>query len=85
MPETKLNRFVKSGTAGGVGLAGMHERIREIGGNLRISSNSNGTRVRVLIPFRPVDSSEISRNWDASAATSACLSNASIYHMFTDT
>ena len=60
MPETTLNRFVKSGTAGGVGLAGMHERIREIGGDLRISSDSKGTRVRVSIPFRAVGSSEIS-------------------------
>ena len=51
MPKTKLDRFVKSGTAGGVGLAGMRERIREIGGDLRIVSNSEGTRVTVSVPL----------------------------------
>ena len=52
MPKAKLNRFVKSGTAGGVGLAGMRERIREIGGNLQIVSNSEGTHVTVSVPQR---------------------------------
>ena len=56
IPKTKLNRFVKSGTAGGVGLAGIRERIREIGGDLRISSNSKGTQVRVSIPLGAVGS-----------------------------
>jgi signal transduction histidine kinase len=56
IPKTKLNRFVKSGTAGGVGLAGIRERIREIGGDLRISSNSKGTQVRVSIPLAAVGS-----------------------------
>jgi signal transduction histidine kinase len=56
MPETTLNRFVNSGSAGGVGLAGMRERIREIGGDLRINSNSEGTHVTVSIPLRaPTD------------------------------
>jgi signal transduction histidine kinase len=50
MPTAKLSRFVKSGTAGGVGLAGMRERIREIGGNLQIESNSEGTHVTVSVP-----------------------------------
>jgi signal transduction histidine kinase len=50
MPKDKLSRFVESGTAGGVGLAGMRERIREIGGNLQIVSNSEGTRVTVSVP-----------------------------------
>jgi signal transduction histidine kinase len=50
MPTAKLSRFVKSGTAGGVGLAGMRERIREIGGNLQIVSNSEGTQVTVSVP-----------------------------------
>lgn len=52
MPEIKLKRFLKSGTAGGVGLAGMRERIREIGGDLRINSNSGGTHVTVSVPLR---------------------------------
>jgi signal transduction histidine kinase len=60
MPKTTLNRFVKSGTAGGVGLAGMRERIREIGGDLRIESNFEGTHVTVSVPVRGVGSSETS-------------------------
>ena len=52
MPKTKLDRFVKSGTAGGVGLAGMRERITEIGGDLRLVSNSEGTHVTVSVPLR---------------------------------
>lgn len=60
MPEAKLDRFVKSGTAGGVGLAGMRERIREIGGDLRIESNFEGTRVTVSVPLPGFGSSETS-------------------------
>jgi signal transduction histidine kinase len=52
MPKTTLSRFVKSGTAGGVGLAGMRERIREIGGDLRIDSSAAGTQVAVSVPLR---------------------------------
>lgn len=60
MPEIKLDRFVKSGTAGGVGLAGMRERIRVIGGDLRINSTSAGTQVTVSVPLREVGSTEAS-------------------------
>jgi len=62
MPQTTLSRFVNSGTAGGVGLAGMGERIREIGGDFRINSNSKGTHVKVSIPMRQVGNSESSQN-----------------------
>ena len=60
MPKATLNRFLQSGTAGGVGLAGMRERIIEIGGDLRIESNFQGTHVTVSVPLRAVDSSETS-------------------------
>jgi signal transduction histidine kinase len=60
MPKTTLNRFLKSGTAGGVGLAGMRERIREIGGDLRIESNFEGTHVTVSVPLPGVGSSDTS-------------------------
>lgn len=52
MPKPKLDRFVKPGTAGGVGLAGMRERIIEIGEDFRIVSNSEGTHVTVSVPMR---------------------------------
>lgn len=34
----------------GVGLAGMRERVRQLGGELRIESGSHGTLIRVVIP-----------------------------------
>ena len=40
-----------NGLAGGVGLAGMHERISYIGGQLQIHSDEHGTTVSALIPI----------------------------------
>jgi signal transduction histidine kinase len=47
-----LQRYQKDGVATGVGLAGMRERIRELGGKLQIDSSSNGTQVSVSVPDR---------------------------------
>jgi signal transduction histidine kinase len=38
------------GTNNGVGLSGMRERVRELGGTLEIQSNGNGTTVTAVIP-----------------------------------
>jgi signal transduction histidine kinase len=38
----------------GVGIAGMRERVRELGGELRIHSASNGTKVEAIVPMTPV-------------------------------
>jgi signal transduction histidine kinase len=35
----------------GVGLRGMHERVRQLGGDLEIRSNAPGTRVIAVLPF----------------------------------
>ena len=51
MPKAHLERFQNSGTAGGVGLAGMRERVMELGGTLRIKSSSEGTNVKVSVPI----------------------------------
>ena len=51
MPKEVLDQFRSSGTAG-VGLAGMRERVRELGGNLDLDSTSKGTSLRVTIPVR---------------------------------
>lgn len=45
-----LNRFKMAGTTG-VGLAGMRERIRELGGRFEVESSSSGTRIRVAVPL----------------------------------
>jgi signal transduction histidine kinase len=36
---------------GGVGLRGMRERIRRLGGTLAIDSNESGTTVRIRLPI----------------------------------
>ena len=36
----------------GVGLRGMSERLRQLGGALEMSSSENGTQVRATVPFR---------------------------------
>jgi PAS domain S-box-containing protein len=50
MPQELLQRFQEAGTGGGVGLAGMQERISELGGRLEISAADPGTVVTVLMP-----------------------------------
>jgi signal transduction histidine kinase len=52
IPATILKNLIEQGSAGGVGLAGMTERLREIGGRLEIVSNGNGTEVIVRVPVR---------------------------------
>jgi signal transduction histidine kinase len=52
MPASVVQSFHYSGSAGGVGLAGMTERIREIGGQLEINSSPVGTEVVARVPVR---------------------------------
>jgi len=41
-----------AGRSSGVGLRGMRERVRQMGGALQIQSNCNGTSVLVVLPVR---------------------------------
>jgi signal transduction histidine kinase len=50
VPPDVLERFKRDG-ASGVGLAGMRERVRELGGEFEIDSSANGTTVRVSLPI----------------------------------
>jgi signal transduction histidine kinase len=50
IPEDRL-RAVESGSGKGVGLAGMRERVRELGGSLTIESSQAGTLLRISIPI----------------------------------
>jgi signal transduction histidine kinase len=52
LPIDVLETFRNDGTGGGVGLAGMTQRIREIGGRLEINSHSQGTEVVARVPIR---------------------------------
>jgi len=49
-PE-RLQRLNEGGAEAGVGIAGMRERMRELGGTLKVESDSSGTRLQVAIPI----------------------------------
>jgi signal transduction histidine kinase len=52
VPEQLLEVFQTKGMNPGVGLAGMRERVRELGGQLNIQSTPTGTLVSVSLPLR---------------------------------
>jgi signal transduction histidine kinase len=53
LPEPILDRFQRTGTASGVGLAGIRERVKEVGGDFTICSCSAGTTLRTAVPLAP--------------------------------
>ncbi len=57
MSRDVLARFAESGTNVGVGLAGMRERAKELGGTLEVHSGKKGTRLHVVIPI-PLETGE---------------------------
>jgi two-component system NarL family sensor kinase len=59
VPREVLDRFWKTGNVG-VGLAGIRERLKELGGSLEIESNLDGTILKATIPasLSAVDSND---------------------------
>jgi two-component system NarL family sensor kinase len=55
IPEEKLRGFARAGRIG-VGVSGMRERLRQLGGTLELQSDPDGTLVRAILPIEPVDS-----------------------------
>ena len=53
MKANLLNHFRETGAGMGVGLAGMRERVRDLGGKLKVESDGSGTFVRITIPVTP--------------------------------
>lgn len=49
--QQRLNRFLLGATEAGVGLAGMRERLRELGGSLDIQSSNTGTALVITTPL----------------------------------
>ena len=50
IPSAVVQSLREDGSGGGVGLAGMIERIREIGGKLEINSSGSGTEIVARVP-----------------------------------
>lgn len=48
----RLRKMQEDGTQSGVGLAGMRERVRELGGEFDIRSDDSGTSISICIPLR---------------------------------
>ena len=55
IPDEVLTHFHTTGSGMGVGLAGIRERARELGGKLKLESDGNGTVVRITIPIPQPD------------------------------
>ncbi|HKW17343.1 MAG TPA: CHASE3 domain-containing protein [Terriglobales bacterium] len=53
IPDEVLDRFRVAATSG-VGLGGMRERVRELGGRFEVESSNQGTSVRVTVPVSQV-------------------------------
>lgn len=51
IPTPSLERIASRGGLLGVGIAGMRERIEQLGGRLEITSNGQGTTVRTHLPL----------------------------------
>jgi signal transduction histidine kinase len=51
LPQEVMDRFQRTGTGSGVGLAGIRERIKELGGDFTILSDSTGTMLRATVPL----------------------------------
>ncbi len=49
IPPDVLKKF-RDGSAAGIGLAGMRERLAEFGGEIRVESSSGGSVVQAIIP-----------------------------------
>jgi PAS domain S-box-containing protein len=52
MPPEVLERVRAFGSPIGVGIAGMHERVRQLGGRLDLHSSNQGTTVIVTLPIK---------------------------------
>jgi signal transduction histidine kinase len=60
IPQDVLQGFTNSGTNVGVGLAGIRERVKELGGGLEIRSSAAGTVVQAAIPISGACSAVVS-------------------------
>jgi signal transduction histidine kinase len=67
IPMDKLDAMTLPGTAG-IGITGMRERVRQLGGTLAIDSNNKGTNITARIPVADLDVKEFSEPETASSS-----------------
>ena len=67
IPPERLRALLQTGGEAGVGLAGMRERMRDLGGSLEIESDSLGTTVIATVPIREEPASTFSPEEESAA------------------
>ena len=61
LPPDALERFKQNGTSLGVGLAGMRERTKELGGSLHLDSGPKGTLLKAVVPISAAGNRHMTR------------------------
>jgi len=51
IPKRTLDSWSLAGPRGGIGIRGMRERLKDLGGSLQIDANKRGTTVRAAVPI----------------------------------
>ena len=60
IPQDRLNNLSNASNSTGVGIAGMRERVRELGGHLEVRSAGMGTSIHVSLPIsHPAQSTDL--------------------------
>jgi signal transduction histidine kinase len=65
IPPEHLRRFQNSTSTTGVGIAGMRERVRQLGGHLELRCTGTGTTVHVVLPATASIHSDQAQSIDA--------------------
>jgi PAS domain S-box-containing protein len=71
IPKKRLKRVIEGAREAGVGIAGMRERIRELGGSMEIQSDRTGTKIVVRIPTTEKASIDPKANGESGRSVSA--------------
>ena len=66
--DGEANSKIASGESVGVGLRGMQERVRQLGGSVEIRSNGSGTTVTATVPLHSAGASAINSKGESRSA-----------------
>lgn len=71
IPHKHLKRLTEGAAVAGVGIAGMRERMRELGGSLEIQSKGEGTKVIITVPLLEKLATQLMQDGDPKRSVSA--------------